>query len=108
MREAPSLSIISALASKGAHINAADPVSLTEAKWRLEGIKNSLSFFEDEYEAITGADALVIITEWNQYRNLDFERIKKLLASPVLFDLRNIYKRIDIEEKGFRYYAVGQ
>jgi UDPglucose 6-dehydrogenase len=108
MREAPSLSIINALASKGAHINAADPASLAEAKWRLEGIKDSLSFFEDEYEAITGADAMVIITEWNQYRNLDFERIKKLLVSPVLFDLRNIYKRAEIKEKGFRYYAVGQ
>jgi UDPglucose 6-dehydrogenase len=108
MREAPSISIINALASKGAHINAADPVSLAEAKWRLESIKDSLSFFEDEYEAITGADALVIITEWNQYRNLDLERIKRLLVSPVLFDLRNIYKRADLEKKGFRYYAVGQ
>jgi len=108
MREAPSLSIINALAAKGAHINASDPASLAEAKWRLESIKDSISFFEDEYEAITGADALVIVTEWNQYRNLDFERIKKLLISPILFDLRNIYKRADIEKKEFRYYAVGQ
>jgi len=108
MREAPSLSIINALAAKGAHINATDPVALTEAKWRLEAVKDSLSFFEDEYEAITGADALVIITEWNQYRNLDLERVKKQLKTPVMFDLRNIYKRASLEEKGFRYYAVGQ
>jgi len=108
MREAPSLSIINALVSKGAHINAADPASLAEAKWRFESIKDSITLFEDEYEAIKGSDALVIITEWNQYRNLDFERIKKLLASPVFFDLRNIYKRSEMEKRGFRYFAVGQ
>jgi len=108
MREAPSLSIINALAAKGAHINATDPVSLAEAKWRLEAVKDSLSFFEDEYEAITGADALVIITEWNQYRNLDLECVRKQLKTPIMFDLRNIYKRASLEEKGFLYYAVGQ
>jgi UDPglucose 6-dehydrogenase len=108
MREAPSLTIINALAAKGAHVNAADPVALAEAQWRFSYTGDSLSLFEDEYEAMTGADALVILTEWNQYRNLDFERVKKLLASPMLFDLRNIYKRADIEKKGFRYYAVGQ
>jgi UDPglucose 6-dehydrogenase len=108
MREAPSLTIISALAAKGAHINASDPVALSEAKWRLADIGDSISFFEDEYEAMAGADALVIVTEWNQYRNLDLERVKKLLTSPMFFDLRNIYKRGDIEEKGFSYYAVGQ
>ena len=108
MREAPSLTIISFLSAKGAHINATDPVALTEAKKRLTEIGDSISFFEDEYETMKGADALVIVTEWNQYRNLDFDRIKKLLSSPVLFDLRNIYKRPDIEKKGFSYYAVGQ
>jgi len=108
MREAPSLAIISAIAAKGARINATDPAALAEAKWRLADIGDSLSLFEDEYKAMEDADALVIVTEWNQYRNLDFERVKKLLVSPVLFDLRNIYKRADIEKKGFRYYAVGQ
>jgi len=108
MRESPSLTIINALTAKGAHINAVDPAALAEAKWRLAEIKDSVSFFEDEYEAVKGADALVIVTEWNQYRNLDFERIKKLLVTPLLFDLRNIYKRHDIEKKGFSYFAVGQ
>lgn len=108
MREAPSLTIIPEMIKKGARVRAADPVALAEAEWRLTDVKNSLALFNDEYEAMSGADALVILTEWNQYRNLDFERIKKLLASPVLFDLRNIYKRRDIEQKGFRYYAVGQ
>ena len=108
MREAPSLTIIESLVKKGARINASDPASLAEAKWRLANCQDSVSFFEDEYEAVANTDALVIVTEWNQYRNLDFERIKKLLASPVLFDLRNIYKRADMERRGFRYYAVGQ
>jgi len=108
MREAPSLTIISELAAKGARVNAADPAALSEAKLRLANISDSLKFFEDEYEAIAGTDALVIITEWNQYRNLDLERVKKTLVSPVFFDLRNIYKRDDMEKKGFRYYAVGQ
>jgi len=108
MREAPSLAIISGLLARGARINAADPVSLAEAKWRLANAGDSLVFFENEYEAMKDADALVIVTEWNQYRNLDFERIKKQLKTPILFDLRNIYKRANIEEKGFCYYAVGQ
>ena len=108
MREAPSLSIIKALAKKGALINAADPAAQVEAGWRLADIKESFRFYENEYEAITNADALVILTEWNQYRNLDFKRVRELLKSPVLFDLRNIYKRQDIEKKGFVYFAVGQ
>jgi UDPglucose 6-dehydrogenase len=108
MREAPSLTIINALAEKGVVINAADPAALSEAKWRLAGIGESLSLFEDEYKAMEGVDALVILTEWNQYRNLDLERVKKLLKSPLFFDLRNIYKRRDMEKLGFTYYAVGQ
>jgi UDPglucose 6-dehydrogenase len=108
MREAPSLAIINLLAAKGAHINATDPAALAEAKWRLADLGDAISLFEDEYETMNGADALVIVTEWNQYRNLDFDRVKNLLASPMLFDLRNIYKRADMEEKGFHYYAVGQ
>jgi UDPglucose 6-dehydrogenase len=108
MREAPSLTIIKALAEKGASVNASDPVALAEAKWRLAEVSGSLSFFEDEYGAMAGADALVIVTEWNQYRNLDLQRVKELLSSPIFFDLRNIYKRRDLEEKGFSYHAVGQ
>ena len=108
MREAPALTIINALVSKGATVNASDPAALTEAKWRLNKLLESVSFFDDEYEAMKGSDALVIVTEWNQYRNLDFKRVQKLLAAPVLFDLRNIYKRKDMEGIGFRYYAVGQ
>jgi UDPglucose 6-dehydrogenase len=108
MREAPSIAIINSLAADGAKIRAADTAAITEAKQRFAEIKNLISFFDDEYEAISGSDALVIITEWNQYCNLDFDRIKKMLVSHVLFDFRNIYKRADLEKKGFRYYAFGQ
>jgi UDPglucose 6-dehydrogenase len=108
MREAPSLVIINNLLEKGARIKASDPASLAEAKWRFSNNGDFLSFFFFLYEAMKDADALVIITEWNQYRNLDFDRVKKQLKTPVLFDLRNIYKRASLEEKGFQYYAVGQ
>jgi len=108
MREAPSLTIIRALVEKGVCVNAADPAALSEAKSLFADIANSISFFENEYEAMSGADALVILTEWDQYRNLDFERVKKLLVSSIIFDLRNLYKRQNMEKKGFSYYAVGQ
>ncbi|GHU98440.1 UDP-glucose 6-dehydrogenase [Spirochaetia bacterium] len=108
MREAPALIIIEKLAKKGAVIRACDPAAIPEATWRLKAVENAVSFFDDEYEAIKGSDALVIMTEWNQYRNLDLERVKQLLTQPLFFDLRNVYKRNDMEHKGFQYFAVGQ
>jgi UDPglucose 6-dehydrogenase len=81
---------------------------MKEASWSLESIKNSLVFAKDEYEAMMGADALVLVTEWNQLRTLDFDRVKGLLRSPVFFDLRNVYKRANLEGMGFKYYGVGQ
>jgi UDPglucose 6-dehydrogenase len=108
MREAPSIAICEGLAAKGARIRAWDPEAAKEAAWRLEGIKGSLNFAKDEYDAIEGSDALVIVTEWNQLRTLDMDRVKKLLKSPNFFDLRNVYKRPEMEAKGFRYFAVGQ
>ena len=108
MREAPALTIIEGLVERGATIRACDPAAVPEAKWRLEHIQKSVTFVSGEYEAITGADALVLMTEWNQYRNLDFDRIKSLLSKPLFFDLRNVYKRADVEAKGFIFHAVGQ
>jgi UDPglucose 6-dehydrogenase len=108
MREAPSLVIISDLITMGARINASDPVAITEAKKQLSCHGESVMFFDNEYDAMSGADALVIVTEWNQYRNLDFIRVKEKLSSQVLFDLRNIYKRKEIENLGFLYYGTGQ
>ncbi|GHT52593.1 UDP-glucose 6-dehydrogenase [Spirochaetia bacterium] len=108
MREAPSLTIIQELAKRGAKIRACDPAAIPEATWRLKAVENAVSFFDDEYEAIKGSDALIVMTEWNQYRNLDLERVKQLLTQPLFFDLRNVYKRNDMEHKGFQYFAVGQ
>jgi len=108
MREAPALTIIEGLVSHGAKIRACDPAAIKEASWRLESIAKSIEFFDDEYDALEGADALVLMTEWNQYRNLDLLRVKSLLRVPVFFDLRNVYKRSDVEAKGFSYFAVGK
>ncbi len=108
MREAPAISIIEGLAAKGAKIRACDPAAVKEASWRLESVKNAVEFVEGEYETLSGCDAAVLMTEWNQYRNLDLDRVKSLLTRPVFFDLRNVYKRSDVEAKGFVYYAVGQ
>jgi len=108
MREAPSLSIIEGLVAKGARIRAYDPVSATEAAKHLESVKSSLVFAHDEYDCIAGADALVIVTEWNQFRNLDLAKVKAALRQALFFDLRNIYKRAELESYGFSYFAVGQ
>lgn len=108
MRDAPSLTICEGLASRGAHLRVWDPAAMKEAAWRLKPLGKKVVFARNEYDAITGADALVILTEWNQFRNLDLERVKKLLSTPMFFDLRNIYRRPVVEASGFRYFGVGQ
>jgi UDPglucose 6-dehydrogenase len=108
MREAPAIAICEGLAARGARLRAWDPEAMKEASWRLAGIKDSLSFAADEYDAIAGSDALVLVTEWNQLRTLDMGRVKSLLKAPLFFDLRNVYKRGEMEATGFRYFAVGQ
>jgi UDPglucose 6-dehydrogenase len=107
-REAPSLAIIRGLVLAGALIRASDPAAIPDASRRLAEYGESIRYFDDEYEAVSGGDALVIVTEWNQYRNLDLVRVKALLRTQALFDLRNIYKRQLLEQKGFQYFAVGQ
>lgn len=104
IRDAPSLSIIRSLLDEGADIRAYDPVAMDQAKKIFGGIK----YCKNAYEAIKGADALVIVTEWNQFRNLELERIKKLLKSPCFFDLRNIYDPQKLQDMGFHYYCVGR
>jgi UDPglucose 6-dehydrogenase len=108
MREAPSLAICEGLAGRGASLRVWDPAAMSEASWRLAPVRDSIMFAADEYDAITGADALVILTEWNQFRNLDLDRVRKLLKSPCFFDLRNVYRRKDLEARGFQYFGVGQ
>ncbi len=104
MRESPAVDIINAVMAKGATVKAFDPVAMDEAKHCIEGIE----FAHDEYDAIDGADAMVIITEWNQFRALDMERVKQLLNSPKIADLRNVYEPEDMRELGFEYVGVGR
>ncbi|WP_308910995.1 UDP-glucose dehydrogenase family protein [Pseudokordiimonas caeni] len=104
MRESPSLDILPALQKAGAEIHAFDPKGMEEAKHLLPGVH----FANDPYEAMTGADALVIVTEWNQFRALDLGRVKDLMKSPVMIDLRNIYGRADLASHGFHYTGVGR
>ncbi len=103
MRDAPSLSIIPALQDKGARIQAFDPEG-DEARQLLKGV----DFKDDPYAVAAGADVLVIITEWDQFRALDLDRIKLLMNQPVLVDLRNIYKPADMLARGFAYASVGR
>lgn len=104
MRESPAIDIINELIAKGATVRAYDPVAMDEAKHSLPAI----DYAADEYGAIDGADALVIITEWNQFRALDMEKVKQLLASPKIADLRNIYEPDDMRALGFEYVGVGR
>lgn len=104
MRDAPALDIIPALQAKGARIQAFDPEGMEEASALLQNV----AFVENAYEAAAGADALVIITEWDQFRALDLDRIKLLMNAPVLVDLRNIYKPQDLRARGFSYSSVGR
>lgn len=108
MREAPVLVILNELAKQGMRFKVYDPKAMEEAKWRLANLKDQITYCQSEYEAIDGCDALVILTEWNQFRSLDLPRVKKLLKEPYFFDLRNIYKREMMEEAGFYYFGVGQ
>lgn len=104
MRESPAIDIINSLVGRGATVRAYDPVAMGEAKHVLSNIE----YAEDEYDAIRGADALVIVTEWNQFRALDMDRVKSLLKSPKIADLRNIYEPQDMRELGFEYVGVGR
>lgn len=104
MRESPAIDIINELVKRGATVNAYDPVAMDEARHYLPEI----GYAADEYDAINGADALVIITEWNQFRALDMEKVKSLLKEPKVADLRNIYEPADMREMGFEYVGVGR
>ncbi len=108
MREAPSLVILSELAKMGATIRATDPVAIAEAKWRLSSLSSSVSYFEDIYECAKDVDAIIILTEWNQYRMIDLKTIKENMRAPYFFDFRNIYSPKEMEEMGFIYTSVGR
>jgi UDPglucose 6-dehydrogenase len=104
MRESPSIEIIDGLLKSGATVRAYDPVAMLEAA----EIMPNVSYADDEYSAVTNADALVFVTEWNQFRALDMRRIRDLMRSPRIADLRNIYEPEDMRELGFEYVGVGR
>jgi UDPglucose 6-dehydrogenase len=107
MRESPSISICEYLYERGAKLRVYDPAAMKEALWRLDAIKEAVYFARDEYDAVSGADALVIVTEWNQFRNIDLYKVRELLVSPNFFDLRNIYKPQEVTEAGLKYIGIG-
>jgi UDPglucose 6-dehydrogenase len=103
MRDAPSLDIIAALQNAGAQISAHDPEAMKEASKLIDDIE----FSSDPIDCIKGAHALVLVTEWNQYRVLDFAKIKNLMRQPYLIDLKNIYNQTRLEKLGFIYSGIG-
>ena len=105
IREAPALTIIESLIKEGVHLRAHDPAAMDIAKKQLGG---GVKFFDNNYDALKGADALVVVTEWNEFRRPDFDRMKGLMRTPVIFDGRNIYDPARLEEKGFVYYGIGR
>jgi len=105
MREAPSLVIIKELLESGCSIRAYDPAAMETARSFLG---NKIEYAENEYEALKNADALVIVTEWNEFRNPDFEKLKMLLKNPTVFDGRNIFSPEDMKKFGFNYYSIGR
>jgi UDPglucose 6-dehydrogenase len=104
MRDSPSLEIVPALQRAGAAIRAFDPEGMDEARHMLNGI----TLCDDAYQAMEGADGLVLVTEWNAFRNLDLDRMKRLMAAPVVVDLRNIYDPEEMRRAGFAYHCIGR
>jgi len=105
MREAPSLVVINSLLDAGAEVKAYDPAAMENAKFYL---KDSIQYSTDQYSALENADALLILTEWNEFRNPEFEKLKDMLKNPVIFDGRNIYTPKKMIEIGFKYYSIGR
>jgi UDPglucose 6-dehydrogenase len=104
MREAPSLPLITALQDLGARVKVYDPAGMEQATQALMEV----TYCQDPYDCVEEADAVVIVTEWEQFRALDLDRVKDLMACPVIVDLRNVYRADEIERYGFAYICVGR
>jgi UDPglucose 6-dehydrogenase len=108
MREAPSIYVIKELVSRGAHIKAYDPKAIDEAKeYYLKGVQN-IHYVDSKYEVLKNADALVLLTEWKEFRIPDFKEIKRQLKTPIIFDGRNQYNTFNLVDKGFEYFQIGK
>jgi len=104
MRDAPSIDIAKALVASGATVRGFDPVSMEVAKNIMPGVK----LCQDSYEMVTGCDALIVVTPWNEFKQLDLEKVKSLMKAPVIFDGRNIYNPADMRKAGFAYHGIGR
>ena len=105
MRESPAIPLVEALVADGARIRAFDPVAMESAR---ELLPPEVEYCSDSYDAVEGADAMVIVTEWNEFRSLDMERIRSSLKKAVVVDLRNVYKPHKMREQGFDYHSIGR
>ncbi len=104
MRDAPSLAIVASLAGDGAKLHAYDPESMEQAR----PLMPEVTFHDNAYSALEGAEALAIVTEWDAFRALDLDRVKSLLKQPIIVDLRNVYRPADVRKRGFTYVSVGR
>jgi UDPglucose 6-dehydrogenase len=104
MRDAPSIALITALRDAGAEIRAYDPEGMQQAR----SVIDDIAYADSAYACIEGADALVIVTEWEPFRALDLDRVKALLRKPIVVDLRNVYRLEDMEKRGFTYVSIGR
>ena len=108
MREAPAIYVIKELVIRGAKIKAYDPKAINEAKEHyLKGVEN-ITYVASKYDVLKDSNALVLLTEWKEFRSPDFEEIKVQLKTPVIFDGRNQYISCDLENKGLEYYRIGK
>jgi UDPglucose 6-dehydrogenase len=105
MRDSPSLAIIPNLVDKGATVRAHDPQGIEEARGLLP---EKVEYFDNVYAMVDGADAIVLMTEWNEYRGLDFRKIREKMQGTVFVDLRNVYEHGPMKEHGFEYICVGR
>jgi UDPglucose 6-dehydrogenase len=108
MREAPSLTVISELAELGATIQAYDPEAIHSAKRAIKEYASKVSFAESAYDALEGADALLIVTEWNEFRKPNFGKVSSLLKEPIIFDGRNLFEPTTMKRLGFSYHSIGR
>jgi UDPglucose 6-dehydrogenase len=105
MREAPAITIVEHLRKKGARVHVYDPVAIEEAK---KYFGKSVKYFDNYYDALKGSHAVAVVTEWNEFRRPDFDKMKSLMKEHVVFDGRNIYSPVIMAEKGFVYFGIGR
>lgn len=108
IRQAPALDIISMLHKEGAKIKVYDPAAMSKAKTELSEFARSVEFCKDAYAVAKNSDCLVVVTEWNEFKELDFKKLKKIMRQPVIVDGRNIYDPKEVKKMGFRYVGMGR